>query len=127
MGKVYITPGSERDSFRAGSYSGYNQFRNLLCWAIHGICQEDFWNSKNSDEEEFGALIDFSDCEGTICYSVAAELHRSFKNNRKRFKDYLNSLGDDLSFEDGHYFMEKYDDWTKATRVASDNGLLIFC
>lgn len=127
MGTVYITPGSERDSFRAGSYSGYNQFRNILCWAIHGICQEDFWNSKYWDEEEFGALIDFSDCEGTICYSVAAELNRSFRNNRSKFKKYIEGSEADLGKEDQMYFMEKYDEWRLATDIASDEGLLIFC
>ena len=126
-GTVYITPGSERDSFRAGSYSGYNQFRNLLCLAVHGISADEFWNSKNWDEEEFGALIDFSDCEGTICYSVAAELYRSFKDNRKRFKEYIESPEADLSREDQIYFMEKYDEWRLATDIASDEGLLIFC
>lgn len=126
-GKVYVTPGSERDCFRAGSYSGYNQFRNLICLAVHGISADEFWNTKHWDEEEFGALIDFSDCEGTICYSVAAELYRSFKNNRKRFNKYIESSEADIDWEDQLYFMEKYDDWTEATRVASNNGLLIFC
>ena len=126
-GVVYLTPESKTDSFRAGSYGGYNQFRNLLCWAIHGICVEDFWNSRNWDEEEFGALLDFSDCEGTMCYSVVAELNRSFKNNKKRFREFLKSKESDISLDDVQYFMEKYDDWTKATEIASDKGLLIFC
>lgn len=127
MGKVYLTPESKQDSFRAGSYSGYGQFRNLLCWAIHGITSEEFWNNKYADEEEFGALIDFSDCEGTMCYSVVAELNRSFKNNRKKFKKFIEGEEACLSVEDRQYYMEKYDEWTKATGVASDRGLLLFC
>src|SRR5262252_7716720 len=34
---------TELDDFRAGSYSGYNLWRDALCRMIHGISAEQFW------------------------------------------------------------------------------------
>jgi len=126
MGKVYLTAESVEGSFRAGSYRGYNQFRDILCKAIHGISADDFWSSgRYWGSEAFGALIDFSDCEGTICYSVAAELYRDFKEYKTIFKKYVKENCDDS--EDSIYYIDKYNEWMSALKIASDKGLVIFC
>jgi hypothetical protein len=125
MGKVYLTAESIHDSFRAGSYSGYNQFRDILCKAVHGISADDFWSSgRYWGSEAFGALIDFSDCEGTICYSVAAELYGDFKEYKNIFKKYVKA---NCGNEDSVYYIDKYNEWMGALKIASDKGLVIFC
>ena len=126
-GIVYITPESKSGRFRAGSYSGHNKFRDILSKAMHGITADQFWTDMNWDEHDFGALIDFSDCQGVMCYSVANKLYKSFKKNRKKFKSYIRDyeIGDDVMEID--YLMATYDDWTKAMKIASDNGIIIFC
>ena len=125
IGKVYLTAESVSDSFRAGSYRGYNTFRDLICRAAHGISAEEFWSSgKYWGSEAFGALIDFSDCEGTICYSVAAELYRDFKEYKTIFKKYIK---ENCDTEDSRYYIDKYNEWMDALKIASNKGLVIFC
>ena len=115
---------TEGHGFRAGSYSGYNQFRNSLCVAIHGVECEDFWTNEDYEGTPFYELIDFSDCEGVIGVEESKKLHYEFKLHKGIFRRYLENTIDDT--EDRNYFMEKYDDWTKAFSISAQGGALIF-
>jgi hypothetical protein len=58
-------------AFRAGSYSGYNWWRNQLALMAYGKSAEEIWREPNPSGP-FIELIDFSDCEGVIGPIVAA-------------------------------------------------------
>lgn len=71
----YICNG-ERFDYRAGSYSGYNQRRNMLSIAALGAQDSSVWESP----EEYKAnavslLVNFSDCEGFIGPVTSAKIY----------------------------------------------------
>lgn len=118
---TYATHGS----FAAGSYGGYNIWRNQLA-ALAGypaiINQEHeppevsnaagAWQAK---EGPFWELINFADNEGTIGAAVAAKLAKDF--------------GEFQSKADAHpdeYFRTKYTAWRRAFELASDGGAVSF-
>lgn len=125
--KYSVDSESDGYNFRAGSYSGYNRFRTLLCQAINGITAEELWQRGDmASHLPFYMLINFSDCEGVIGGSVAEELHRDFVQNREEFVAYLNQkAGTDENIEPENW-ISLYDEWTKAFAIAADEGLLFF-
>ena len=92
--------------FSAGSYSGYNWWRDKL---------EDF-----SDGDSFIELINFADNEGVIGPIVSKKLYNDFIKNHYRAIIYSETL------EDGDYWLKKYKEWEKAFEMASDNGAVDF-
>jgi hypothetical protein len=116
-----VEPGvySAADSFgfRAGSYGGYNSWRDWLArisgWGSAKAC----WNSRKTGDP-FYELINFSDCEGIIGPRVAAKLAKDFADHAIKAKA--------LSAEDDTYYFEKYGDWQKAFEMAADNGAVSF-
>lgn len=93
------------DSFRAGSYSGYNAWRRQL-------------KSLASGDGDFAELIDFSDNEGVIGPVVSAKLAADFQRNQAR--------ADAYDGEGVAWFKKKYHDWRKAFEAASDAGAVDF-
>ncbi|KFB11047.1 hypothetical protein [Nitratireductor basaltis] len=118
---------SFRDSvgFRAGSYGGYNNWRDDLAkiagWPLGEYEQYgerrashciECWNGANGP---FSELINFSDCEGVIGASVSQKLASDFKEYQ--------------TMADAHpdaYFREKYAEWRRAFELASDSGCVKF-
>lgn len=92
--------------FYAGSYLGYNDWRD--------------WLAKISDGKSFGELIDFSDCEGVIGSVASAKLYDDFMKNRVNAKA---ACGD---YKERVWAMELYNCWTKAFKMARDNGAVMF-
>jgi hypothetical protein len=89
----YDISDSKRNSFCAGSYSGYGYWRNLLAiMAGYGSSEnvwKDFYNNMryyklkkiNGIEiklKPFYALINFSDCESVIGNEISKELYQNF-------------------------------------------------
>lgn len=108
--------------FRAGSYSGYNFFRNTLSKAILGESAENVWEK---DDEFKGKpmyeIINFSDCEGNIGPAVSKKLHKDFMENREKFVNYIKE------FDEPNFYERIYDDFTKGFELASnEQGILIF-
>jgi hypothetical protein len=68
---------SERFAFRAGSYSGYNSWRNWLATVAGYRDAEDCWQ-RASPGEPFYELIHFADNEGVIGPVVAKKLAADF-------------------------------------------------
>jgi hypothetical protein len=112
--------------FRAGSYSGYNQFRNLLSKALLGVEASAVWEDPTSFEGRPGyEMIDFSDCEGTISSSVADKLHQDLVENRDVFKAHLIEVfGEDN--DQVEWSMETYDNFIYAFELASENGVVVY-
>ena len=134
-------------SFRAGSYSTYNQFRRLLSLAANGMLDSDVWETPDiSTDLPFYYIINFSDCEGTIGPSVSQILHTQFIENRERVirnlkhePDLCKETEDPLAFElefnniptldedTIEYFIGVYDDFTRAFEIAKEDGVIQFC
>lgn len=101
--------------FRAGSYSGYNQWRNEL--AVFSGYEDD----KDAWKKEFGPfweLIYFSDCEGCIDFEISKKLYKDFCDFDDKAKIYDRN-------EDS-YFYQKYNSWKDAFELASNNGCVSF-
>lgn len=100
-------------SFRAGSYSGYNRWRNWLSVTMIGVSADQVWyNPIDYQYSPFYELINFSDCEGYIGTEVSKKLAEDFRNNRSKVPQ-----GD----------LDLYDEWMHAFELASNNGVVIFC
>lgn len=113
----------ESHFFRAGSYSGYNDFRNLLCEIMHGITAKELWTKPEVFEgKEFYNLINFSDCEGHFGPTVAKKLHEDFVKYRYKFINGLNEKG----HYEGYHYTRVYDDFMLGFEIASKGGVLIF-
>lgn len=132
----YISEGIQ-GSFRAGSYSGYSNWRRTLSkmigWEIEDLWQhvgtlvqrnENLNDVLNESDElkvdiPFVELLNFSDCEGFIGPKTSAKLYLDFLEWNEKAK-----VSDPFK---GGYFYETYQEWTEAFKVASDGGCVIFC
>jgi len=124
---VYLdTSDTVQHHFRAGSYSGYNRFRNLLSKALLGVEASAVWEDPASFEGRPGyEMIDFSDCEGVISSSVADKLRQDLMKNRGIFKKYLDSI---VRYDENEskWELETYDNFIYAFELASENGVVVY-
>ena len=110
--------------FRAGSYSGYNNWRDELArlagypvakYAELGLERENHaagaWAAEGGP---FWELINFSDCEGVLGTEVCKKLLADFIEYDEKAK----------SFDP--YFYERYKEWTEGMKYAADNGFFNF-
>ena len=104
----------EEFDFRAGSYGGYNKFRNELCISVNNISDEELWASKD-ESLKFYWLINFSDCDGYIGTSYCKILYDEFVKYEDEVKSNLQD-----------YYHIIYDNFKEAFRLGSDNGLVSF-
>lgn len=111
----------ESFSFRAGSYSWYNRWREWLA-ALVGKTPEEIWNAENP-EGPFTELINFSDCEGTIGPKTSAKLLGDFEAFTARAEAFALELG---PVQGGH-FVAVYNEFKKAFSLAADGGFVVFC
>ena len=104
--------------FRAGSYSGYNAWRQWLTSIVHGVEPRDVWsNPDNYKGKPFYELIHFSDCEGCIGPKTSAKLAQDFA-------DYQSTI--DAMPDDGTWFKSAYREWRHAFETASGSGFVEF-
>lgn len=107
LGGCYaLTDETETHRFRAGSYGGYNAWRDDL--------QRQF-NPDRQPDAPFYELVWFADNEGCIGPEAAADLLKDFEQHTDAYDP-----GDDHS----GYARQKYADWTRAFRLAADSGLV---
>lgn len=117
-GAVY-TRGEESYGFRAGSYSGYGQWRATLASMV-GF--SDGRDVPDDAQGPFVELINFSDCEGTIGPVVSRKLHEDFV----LYKDKATEFASTLPSDEGEWFLSKYQDWERAFALAKDDGAVCF-
>jgi hypothetical protein len=104
--------------FRAGSYSGYNQWRDLLARTVLGVGAGEIWASAHGLEgKPFVELIDFADNEGCLGPVVCAKLNTDFETHRNEF---INGAGVD------DYDVELYDKWAEAFAATAEGGIVGF-
>lgn len=124
--RCYDVSDSEKHWFSAGSYTGYNVFRDVLSTAFHGVeAGAIFKDPERYVDAPFFELINFADNEGTIGPDAAADLLKDFDDGRSRWADYLVERYADKPW-DSKYYLEKYEDWAHACRLAADRGLIDF-
>jgi len=125
----------EEFGHRAGSYSGYNEWRRLLARAALGMSDEEVWNKVDSgvgyNEIPFGELINFSDADGVIGPIASQKLYNDFVKYeepimKKLDRFYLKFDDYEIDGETYDWFKHKYKDWKEAFRIASNNGAVIF-
>lgn len=102
---------AEEFRFCAGSYSGYNEWRERLARMI-GTTPRRVWSGDKV--KAFESLINFTDCEGVLCAEVCAALAGDFAKYQERAND------------EDEWFKELYALWHKAVEMAADDGALSF-
>ena len=125
----------EEYSFRAGSYSGYGEWRDLLARLALDMSSEGVWNKIDSGEGyteiPFSDVINFSDADGIIGPVASKKLHNDFVNYEKDImkkldRYYLKFEDFEIDGETYDWFKHKYKDWKEAFRIASNKGAVIF-
>lgn len=117
---------ADSDGFHAGSYSGYNMFRNQLAklaGVYPGRADDEPLSTEirydkgawERNDGPFWELINFSDCEGVIGASVAAKLAQDFTKGQ--------ALADASNDE---HFQRRYANWRHAFEQAAHNGAVSF-
>lgn len=115
----------ESFGFRAGSYGGYNMWRNRLA-KLAGYPEGTYerygkdWPSYcvscwNGAQGPFAELINFSDCEGVIGAAVSKKLAEDFA----AFEEAAKATQDEQ-------FFKLYQDWKKAFTIAANGGAVAF-
>ena len=119
-------PVTERTSFRAGSYSGYNWWREQLCRFALEVEPGEVWEDPDAFAgKAFVELINFSDAEGAIGPRTAAKLARDFQNHAARRGEW--AARHIANADEREYFVESYADWQHGFELAAQGGVLIFC
>lgn len=114
--------GSDDYHFRAGTYSGYNAWRNELSLMANGVSAEQLWNEREKRQgAPFYELIDFSDCDGAIGAKVSATLLRDFKQHRAKIHKKMTELHGE---QHAARFFYVYVEFTQALEIASDRACL---
>jgi hypothetical protein len=111
-----LTEKTEQHAFRAGSYGGYNRWRQDLADRFNPYRD----NGRPGPEGPFYELIWFADNEGTIGELAATSLLGNFRQYEVEYR--AAHLGSEM----GDYFVEKYADWLRACELAADSGLIDF-
>jgi hypothetical protein len=118
----YILPGvyrfAEDFDFRAGSYSGYNRWREWLSIVAGHGNPSTLWEAE-SPQGPFVELINFADNEGIIGPTVSAKLAKDFAEHEDRIAALC--AGNDRNYE-----LTKYREWRKAFELAADGGMVEF-
>lgn len=111
----------------AGSYSGYNFWRNELAkLAGYPAVKVDRYNTGNvqvrhdqgawnTDSGPFWELITFSDCEGVMGPDVCAKLAKDFAGHQAK-----------ADAHEDERFRGKYAEWRAAFELAADGGAVDF-
>jgi hypothetical protein len=111
---------AEEMGFRAGSYSGYNSWRNELAKVAGFKSDQDAWEHGKFGDP-FYEVINFTDCDGVIGPKFAAKLAKDFADNQERAEAHAKTLG-----TDAEWFIGKYAEWREAFEMAADNGAVRF-
>ena len=128
----YVSDGKEM-AFAAGSYSGYNEWRELLSFVALDVAPEVVW--ENVDEyagKPFVELIHMADSEGAIGPVTSRKLAADFEGLRgsveQKLREVIEKCGlhgwfDEQSIQ---WWLKKYGEWHKAFVLASDGGFVDF-
>jgi hypothetical protein len=118
-------PVTEDTSFRAGSYSGYNWWREQLCRFALECEPGELWSDPEAYAgKPFVEMINFSDCEGAIGPRTSAKLAGDFRDHEARVAGWAETHID--TEENRAYFVELYGEWKRGFELAAQDGFLLF-
>jgi len=118
---IYVVEGAV--SFRVGSYSYYNHWRNQLAQMIGEGTAADVWEKSDAGKDgPFYDLIHFSDCEGVIGPQTCDRLAQSFDVWRDRAQEY----GEKIEGRGGRDFLATYEEFRTAFKAAARHGCVEF-
>jgi hypothetical protein len=112
-----VAHGQSKYAFRAGSYSGFHEFRNQLT------------NFAGDNHSMFYALLDHSDCDGELRQGECEQLHNDFVRLKGDFIAYLADVEDGQKDDESEqvWVLKLYEDWLEWTGVcAKYGGRLVF-
>jgi len=113
-GGVYRING-DTHKFRAGSYGGYNEWREWLTLTMLSTAPREIWDHPELYQgDPFYELINFSDCEGIIGPAISSKLARDFVDHA-----HMTARAD-------AWQRDRYNDWAKAFQLAADFGMVEF-
>lgn len=107
--------------FRAGSYSGYNEFRRELALFANYRDRDAWVTPELYRDYPFFELVNFSDCEGYINSEDAGRLYEDFVEHRQAWVEQWEKIP-----AHGDWLIAKYDDWMEAFNYARKNGFVAF-
>jgi len=118
------------DEFESGIYEGYSDLYPVRAdlysfWRLVLLCaaiDETPYEPLKKGDMPFYELANFTDSEGTLGTAVCKKLHEDFIAHREKCSAFIEKWND----PDQRRFLEKYDDWTAATKLASDGGCIRF-
>lgn len=114
---------TEIHSFRAGSYSGYNRWRERLAHMALEVTPDVVWgNWEIYEGRPFAELINFADNEGAFGPKTSEKLLMDFEKYRMKAREYATTLEPDSA----QWFVENYDDFARAFALATQGGFVIF-
>ena len=125
----------ETYGFRAGSYTGYNEWRDALAKAAgYEGGSEEVWSKVDGGAEglPFQELINFADNEGVIGPIASERLYQDFIKYEDQVMHtvdqwYLKMVpGQEWDLPEIKWFKEKYNDWKHSFDIARNNGMVIF-
>lgn len=114
----YVVCEGETLDFRAGSYSGYNEWRNDLAKMLGYSATEKDWRVPASGP--FVELIRNSDCDSIIGPSTCAKLAQDFDTYVEKFTTFAQSLEYPVG-----YWIRKYQSWRDAFTLAAHTGCVV--
>jgi hypothetical protein len=118
-------PVTESHGFRAGSYSGYNWWREQLCQLALGVPPSEVWEDPDAHAgKPFLEMINFSDAEGAIGPVTSAKLAKDFAINEARLVTLAEQRIADP--DEREYFTTLLSDWRHAFELAAKDGFVIF-
>lgn len=115
QGGCYETTSQTKEMrFRAGSYTGYNRWREHLAA---------LFNPGRHEQRPFYELIWFADNEGTIGATAAAYLLEDFEQYADVYRAHVADRVDTLG---AAWYIDSYNRWTEAFRLAAASGIVEF-
>jgi len=117
-------------SFRAGSYSGFDEFRHWLARGL-GFNLEDYWFGKIKVRTPFRPLLMHSDCDGYLtpkqCKKMIEPMREFIKARKKKLKNPWNVILGEVDEDYEAYLLSKCKMWLEAfEHSAEKNCRLIF-
>lgn len=106
--------GDNEFRFRAGSYGGYNDFREWLSKTFIGVESKMVWKESDKySDKPFFELVNFGDNDGAFGPVTSAKLALDFVAHTPPISEI--------------YYSQTYDQFRKGFEIAGRDGFLVFC
>lgn len=104
-------------TFRAGSYSGYGDWRRNLALLVGWSSDSEAWEAETPHIAAFYEQINFADNEGYIGPTVAAKLAADYEEWESRAKE---------AWGERDWRFASYRNWRRAFDIAAQDGVVEF-